>query len=68
MELVMMLAVGYIAIGLLFGLFFAFKGAGTLDPVAQDASLGFRFILVPGAAALWPVLALKLARHKESAA
>ena len=65
MDLLILLIAAYVGLGLLFSAFFAFKGAALLDPVAKEASLGFRFILLPGAAALWPVLSFKLLRRKE---
>lgn len=65
MDLLIPIAAAYVGLGLLFGAFFAFKGAALLDPVAEGAPLGFRIILLPGAAALWPVLGLKLLRRKE---
>ena len=46
----------YAAIGLIFAIAFAFRGAGRIDPVAQQGTLGFRLLIIPGAAALWPLL------------
>ncbi len=68
MDLLILLFAAYVGLGLLFSAFFALKGAALLDPVAKGASLGFRIILLPGAAALWPVLGLKLLRKKEGTA
>lgn len=47
----------YIAIGLAFAIAFVSLGVGRVDAAAADASLGFRVLLVPGATALWPLLA-----------
>jgi len=47
----------YAIVGLLFSLAFAWKGAAAVDPVATHATIGFRLLLLPGAALLWPVLA-----------
>jgi hypothetical protein len=47
----------YAIVGLLFSLAFAWKGAAVVDPVATNATLGFRVLLLPGAALLWPLLA-----------
>ncbi len=47
----------YAIVGLLFSLAFAWKGAAVVDPVATHATLGFRVLLLPGAALLWPLLA-----------
>jgi len=47
---------GYLAIGLLFAVPFALVGAGRLDEVARRGTPGFRLLIIPGAAALWPLL------------
>lgn len=47
----------YAIVGLLFSLAFTWKGAAVVDPVATHATLGFRVLLLPGAALLWPLLA-----------
>lgn len=49
----------YLIIGVLFALVFATIGVSRLDPAARGAGFGFRLLIVPGAAALWPVLALR---------
>lgn len=54
-------AVAYLAIGALFAVPFAFRFAGQLDPGARAGTLGFKLLLLPGALALWPALALRLA-------
>jgi len=54
----LVLATGlYGAIGLLFALYFAFAGgAARADPNAKGGTLGFRLLIIPAAAALWPWL------------
>ena len=47
---------GWAAIGALFALCFASIGAGRLDPEARSAGLGFRLLILPASAALWPLL------------
>ncbi len=47
----------YLAAGLVFALFFAARGTARLDPAAVGASWGFRLVILPAAAALWPYLA-----------
>ncbi|MEM8931313.1 MAG: hypothetical protein AAGE94_09070 [Acidobacteriota bacterium] len=56
------LFVVYAAIGLLFGIAFVTRGAGRVDPTAADGTWGFRLLILPGAAALWPLLALRWSR------
>lgn len=47
----------YLAIGLVFAIVFVSRGVGRVDAAAAAGSLGFRVLLVPGATALWPLLA-----------
>ena len=46
----------YSAVGVVFALAFVMKGAGRVDPTAQTGTWGFRVLIFPGAAALWPWL------------
>lgn len=55
----------YAAAGLLFGLVFVTIGVGRVDVRALKAPLGFRLILLPGAVALWPLLAKRWAAHRR---
>jgi hypothetical protein len=50
----------YVAIGLIFGLFFISKGVGKIDEDAVGVGWGFRFLILPGSMALWPVLLIKI--------
>lgn len=49
-------AAAYAAIGLVFAVAFAAKGVRIVDPVADESTFGFRMLLLPGAALLWPWL------------
>ena len=51
----------YWLVGLAFAAWFAWRGAGRLDPVAANGSWGFRLLVIPGAAALWPYLLVRIA-------
>lgn len=62
MNLLFPLSLGYVGVGLVFGLFFITKGLAILDPVAKGAPVGFRLLMLPGSAALWPLLLTKLLR------
>ncbi|MGE0442245.1 MAG: hypothetical protein AB7L66_05520 [Gemmatimonadales bacterium] len=53
----------YLAAGALFAVWFAWRGAGRLDPVARSGTSGFRLLVLPGAALLWPWLALRVVRR-----
>jgi len=47
----------YALIGVVFALAFVTKGVERIDDAAKGAPIGFRVLIFPGAAALWPVLA-----------
>lgn len=62
MPVVLNLLLIYFGIGLLFALYFVVRGAGRLDAVARAGSRGFRLLILPGCAALWPLLLARLLR------
>lgn len=64
-EVVVATAAVYCAIGLAFGLAFVALGAGRIDPAARAAPLGFRVLILPGSAALWPFLASRWLRGRR---
>ena len=55
-EVLVLLFTVYIACGLAFAPFFVWRGVGLIDPAAKATGLGFRLIILPGVAVLWPVL------------
>lgn len=58
----------YLAAGVVFALAFAWRGAGAVDPAAKNATLGFRLLILPGSAALWPWMLVKWRRASRSSA
>jgi hypothetical protein len=52
----------YAAIGIGFALFFVVRGVGRIDPAAAEGTVGFRVLILPGVAALWPLL---MRRYQE---
>ena len=52
----------YAALGLVFAVIFVSAGVQRLDSEAQGAGVGFRLLIVPGAAAFWPMLLARWAR------
>jgi hypothetical protein len=46
----------YGGIGILFAIPFAIAGAQQIDAGAKGAGLAFRLLILPGAAAFWPLL------------
>lgn len=57
----------YFGVGIGFALVFVFRGVAAIDPAAANSSLGFRAIIAPGAAALWPWLAVRWVRGASGA-
>lgn len=66
LDLLLAVSAVYLAIGIVFAIPFAWRGAGRLDPAARDGSWGFRVCILPGVAALWPILAIRWARGDHS--
>lgn len=60
------LFLAYIAIGAVFAVVFAWRGAGRIDPVAREGTWGFRLLILPGSAALWPLLLRRWLSGAES--
>ena len=50
------LAMIYVAFGFAFAIIFVTFGVERIDSSAKGAPVFFRFLILPGAAALWPVL------------
>jgi len=53
----------YSSAGLLFAVVFVIRGVQRLDLEAQGSGIGFRLLITPGVAALWPLLASRWLRH-----
>ena len=49
----------YLAVGLLFGIVFAFAGAKKIDPSAAAGSWGFKLLIIPGCSVFWPYLLMR---------
>ncbi len=56
-EILLTVLGAYLLMGLLFAVPFAFFGARAFDPSAVQGTLGFKLIIIPGAALLWPLMA-----------
>jgi hypothetical protein len=67
-ELFLLVVAAYALAGVVFALAFVTVGVTTLDPAARGTSWGFRALILPGSAALWPLLAVKWARRKGESA
>lgn len=55
----------YLAIGALFASVFVVLGVQKTDAAASGAGPAFRLLILPGCAALWPLLAFKWARRSN---
>ena len=58
----------YSAAGLLFAIAFVTIGISQVDPASRGSGFGFRLIILPGVAALWPVLLTRWIRGRGHAA
>lgn len=50
----------YVAVGIVFALFFVTVGAGRIDPSVPQSTRRFRVMIVPGVIALWLLLLWRL--------
>jgi hypothetical protein len=67
-ELILWAAALYLAIGLLIGIPFAWRGVDRIDAAAVGASWGFRLLILPGCVALWPLLVRRWTRGNREEA
>lgn len=58
-EVIVALLGVYLVLGLVFALTFVTRGAAAIDPAAQGMPLLARLLVLPGAAALWPLMLWK---------
>jgi DMSO/TMAO reductase YedYZ heme-binding membrane subunit len=57
-EFILLAAAFYTTLGVVFGVLFITSGAGRVDHAAIGAPWSFRLLILPGAAALWPLILL----------
>lgn len=65
LDLLLVVLAGYLAIGALFAIPFAFVLAPRLDPVARSGSLPFKLLILPASALLWPALTIMSFRKQS---
>ena len=65
-NLFVMLLSAYAGAGLLFAIAFVTWGIERVDAQAKGAGLGFRLIVVPGVAALWPLMLRRWMRDERA--
>ena len=59
---------GYLIVGLVFAVVFVLFLAGRVDHAARDATWGFRILVIPGIALLWPLLLIRVLRGRQKPA
>ena len=65
LQILIFVLYGYVALGLIFGLWFVFKGAEQIDENMHGASWLTRLLLLPASIALWVVLLNKCLKQKK---
>jgi hypothetical protein len=55
----------YLILGLLFAASFVLFLANRIDPSAKGSTWGFRVLVIPGVALLWPLLLIRLLRGQQ---
>lgn len=55
-EWIVNLAMIYAAVGVLFAVAFLIFGIGRMDSATKGSPVTFRLLILPGIAALWPIL------------
>ena len=58
-EVLLIFAVIYLALGVLFIIPFLMKGLNKVDEGANGSTIGFKIIIIPGVIVFWPVLLSK---------
>lgn len=55
----------YVGLGVVIGIFLAFRGVNKFDPNMQNARWPLRLLILPGTIGLWPLLLIKyFSKHK----
>ncbi|NET38826.1 MAG: hypothetical protein F6K19_43735 [Cyanothece sp. SIO1E1] len=65
-QLLINICRAYLAAGVVFALPFVVFWVHRVDPSARGGAIGFRLIIIPGVAALWPLFAIRLLRGKSA--
>jgi hypothetical protein len=53
----------YVGAGAAFAVLFLWRWVGQLDSAAEHSTWGFRVLVFPGVAALWPLFVVRLLRR-----
>jgi hypothetical protein len=66
-DFILLAFASYALLGVVFGVFFVTSGVGRVDHATIGAPWSFRLLILPGAAALWPLMLLKWIHAARSA-
>ena len=58
-EIILILAAIYLVLGVFFVIPFLMKGLNKIDEGANDSTIGFKIIIIPGVIVFWPMLLSK---------
>ncbi len=64
-EIIVYTVFAYLAIGVLFAVYFSFFAVKKFDEAAKDAGVGFSLVIFSGVAAFWIYFAWRLMRGKK---
>ena len=64
-EWFVILLTAYAVTGIAFAILFVAAGVHRIDSTAKGSGAGFRLIILPGVAALWPVLLIRWMRSAK---
>lgn len=64
-SMVVNAVMAYLALGLVFAIFFAVRGVRGCGEAARRGTWGFRVAIVPGAMLLWPLLLLRMLQRSR---
>jgi hypothetical protein len=65
-EIILFGALAYVLSGLAVGVPFVLRGVDRVDEAARGAPVAFRLVILPGTAALWPLIAVKWVKAPRS--
>lgn len=66
-QMILLLAASYAGIGFLIGAWFVLHGVARVDRASHACSWGFRILILPGSAALWPMVLMWSVRARRRA-
>lgn len=70
-EVLLIIVLTYLVLGVLFVIPFLMKGLTKIDEGANDSTIGFKIVIIPGVIVFWPVLLskwMKNLNHKDTKA